>query len=180
MIFFSHPFAQKITVQHWSDVGELQSSGVFKIQMKQQRADWFGFLALTIIWVLETGVHVILVVIVVQTLNTAAFPGFLREPFGGPLAVVAAAGSSARLLAGLRAVRVALRLAIVFGLAVAPRLLQALWRRQVGHGQHALNGLLCAGRCRWLTVSTSIKNTQQHSHYTAVHTLAEVKSDWEK
>lgn len=68
----------------------------------------------------------ILVVIVVQTLNTAAFPGFLREPFAGPLAVVAAAGSSARLLAGLCAVRVALRLAIVFGLAVAPRLLQAL------------------------------------------------------
>lgn len=68
----------------------------------------------------------ILVIIVVQTLNTAALPGFLREPFGGPLAVVAAAGSSAGLLASLRAVRVALQLAIVFGLAVAPRLLQAV------------------------------------------------------
>lgn len=85
-------------------------------------------MALTIIRVLETRVHVVLVVIVIQTLNTAAFPGFLREPFGGPLAVVAAAAasSSAGLLARLRAVRVALRLAIVFGLAVAPRLLQAV------------------------------------------------------
>ena len=74
----------------------------------------------------------VLVVVVVQTLNTAAFPGFLREPFGGPLAaVVAAAASSSSstssgLLGGLHAVRVALRLAIVFGLAVAPRLLQAV------------------------------------------------------
>lgn len=40
--------------------------------------------------------------------------------------MAAAASSSAGLLAGLRAVRVALRLAIVFGLAVAPRLLQAV------------------------------------------------------
>ncbi len=85
------------------------------------------FLALTIIGVLETRVHMVLLVIVVQTLNAAAFPGFLREPFGGLLAIVAAAASSsAGLLAALSAVRVALRLAIVFGLAVAPWLLQAV------------------------------------------------------
>lgn len=64
----------------------------------------------------------ILVVVVVQALNAAAFPGFLGEPFGGPLAVVAGAG----LLAALRPVRVALGLAVVLGLAVAPRLLQAV------------------------------------------------------
>lgn len=68
----------------------------------------------------------ILVVIVIQALDAAAFPGFLRKALGGPLAVVAASDSAAGLLAGLRAVRVALRLAIVFGLAVAPRLLQAV------------------------------------------------------
>lgn len=70
----------------------------------------------------------ILFVIIVQTLNTAAFPGFLREPLGGSLAVVVttATGSSAGLLACLHTVRVGLRLAIVFGLGVAPRLLQAV------------------------------------------------------
>lgn len=164
--------------QAWVSASNL---ACFKNSNKTETRGMSRLLALTIIWVLETSVHVILVVVVIQTLDAAAFPGFLREPFGGPLAVVAAAaGSSAGLLAGLRAVRVALRLATVFGLAVAPRLLQAVWRWQVGHGQHALNGLLCAGRCRWLTVSTSIKNTQQHSHYTAVNTLVEEKSDWEK
>lgn len=121
----------------------------------------------TIIGVLETRVHVILVVVVIQTLHAAALPGFFRETLAGPLAVVAASSSpSAGLLATLRAVRVALWLAVVFRLAVAPRLLQAVWRRQVSHGQHALNGLLCAGRCRRLTGGTSIRNTQKHGHYT--------------
>lgn len=69
----------------------------------------------------------VLVVIVVLTFYTAAFPGFFTEVFGRPLHVAAAAAEApAGLLASLRAVRVVLQLAAVFGLTVAPRLLQAL------------------------------------------------------
>lgn len=92
-----------------------------------------GFSSLTVIGVLEAGVHVVLLVVVVQALHTAALPGFLREPLIGPFGVVVATAartssstSSAALFAPRRSVRVAPLLAAVFGLAVAPRMLQAV------------------------------------------------------
>lgn len=96
----------------------------------------------------------VLLVVVVQTLHAAALPGLLGEPLVGPLGVVAAtraSSSSSSLLAALRTVRVAPLLAAVLGLAVAPGLLQTVGGRQVGHGQHALDGFLGAGRRRRLT-----------------------------
>lgn len=52
----------------------------------------------------------------------AAFPGFFTEVFGWALHEAA----TAALLPRWRAMRVVLQLAVVFGLTVAPRLLQAL------------------------------------------------------
>lgn len=80
-----------------------------------------GSNALTVIRVSETRFQVILVVVVVLTFYATAFPGLFTEVFGRPLHVAAAA-----LLPRRRPVRVVLQLAVVFGLTVAPGLLQAL------------------------------------------------------
>lgn len=101
---------------------------------------------------------ILVIVIIIQTLNAAAFPRFSRRSLVGLFAAVgapsdgASGGPPAALLTDLQAEWVAFQLHIVFGLAVAPRLLQAVGRWKVGHWQHTLNGLLCTGRCRWLTV----------------------------
>lgn len=112
---------------------------------------------LTIVWVLKAGVQVVLVIVVIEhvtTVHAAAFTWFFGRPFGwGTLAVA----GCCRLFAGRPAVRVAL------GLAVVPGWLQAGVRGlQVRHRQHALDGLLCTGGCRWLTVSPSTHITKHN------------------
>ncbi len=91
----------------------------------------------------------------VQTVHAAALLRLLGHAFGRSLAVTSCSGHAALLLVGCAAVRVVLCLAIAPG-----RLQTRVWWLQVSHGQHALDGLLCAGGCRWLTVSPSMRNTQ--------------------
>lgn len=112
---------------------------------------------LTIVWVLETGVHVVLVIVIIEhvaTVHAATFTWFFGRTFGWWTLAVA---GCCRFFAGRPAVRVAL------GLTVVPCRLQASVRGlQVSHRQHALDGLLCTGGCRWLAKSPSThkqKNT---------------------
>lgn len=89
--------------------------------------------ALTIVRVLEAGVQVVLLLLIIVQVHTV-----LGRPLQQPLAC--ALPTSPVLPGAMGGQRAAL------GLASTPRGLQAgVGSLQVGHGQHSLNGFLCAG-----------------------------------